>query len=192
MKSRIFLPGGEAGNLPRLRSLFFSVSLTLHIWEQNSKYGVVDVTVLVFTTYRKSQYCWSSIFPGTSVLMDVDKLFPLAHFHLLQIDIIYCFQTWITSHWLFVQLQIQSKRLVTMSVSLCTQTGLHHLTVQVLNTRICFLDIWYSSLTSVHYNLEHGIAIITESFSPLNLDLHNLTVRHPYEKWHDKPILVLP
>ena len=26
-----------------------------------------------------------------------------------------------------------------------------------------------SSLTSVHYNLEHELAIVTESFSPLNL-----------------------
>ena len=57
-----------------------------------------------------------------------------------------------------------------MSVSLHTQVGLHCLTIQVLNTRVSFIDIWYTSLTSVCYNLEHGLAIITESFSPLNLD----------------------
>ena len=57
-----------------------------------------------------------------------------------------------------------------MSVSLHTQTGLHHLTIQVWNTGAYFIDIWCTTLTSVHYNLEHGLAIITESFSPLNLN----------------------
>ena len=65
---------------------------------------------------------------------------------------------------------LQSKRLVTTSASLCSQTGLHCLIIQVLNTRVCFIDIWCASLTSVHYNLEHGLAIVTESFSPLDLD----------------------
>ena len=31
------------------------------------------------------------------------------------------------------------------------------------------------SLTSVHHNLEHGLAILTESFSPLRSVLHNLS-----------------
>ena len=31
-------------------------------------------------------------------------------------------------------------------------------------------SVWCTSLTSVHYNLEHGLAILTESFSPLNLN----------------------
>ena len=31
-------------------------------------------------------------------------------------------------------------------------------------------DIWYTSLTSGHNNLEHGLAIVTESFSLLDLD----------------------
>ena len=48
-----------------------------------------------------------------------------------------------------------------MSVSLHTQTGLHNLTSQILNTRVHFIDIWYTSLTSVHYNLEHGLATVT-------------------------------
>ena len=48
--------------------------------------------------------------------------------------------------------------------------GLCCITIQVLNTRVCFLDIWYAPFTSVYYNLEHGVAIITESFSPLNLN----------------------
>ena len=61
-----------------------------------------------------------------------------------------------------------------MSVSLCNKTGLHCLIIQVLNTRVWFLNIWYTSLTSVHSNLEHELAILTESFSPLQSELHNL------------------
>ena len=56
-----------------------------------------------------------------------------------------------------------------MSVCLCTQTGLHNLTSQILNTRVHFTDIGHTSLTCVHFNLEHGLAIVTESFSLLNL-----------------------
>ena len=59
---------------------------------------------------------------------------------------------------------------VTISVSLHTQTGLCHLIIQGLNIRVYFIDIWYTSLTSVHYNLEHGLVIVTESFNLLNLD----------------------
>ena len=61
--------------------------------------------------------------------------------------------------------KLQSKGLVMMSVSLCTRTGLHHLTIQVLNARVC-----YTSLTSVHNHLEHGLVNVTESFSPLDLN----------------------
>ena len=56
-----------------------------------------------------------------------------------------------------------------MSASLHTQTRLPNLTIQVLNTRVHSIDIWYTSLTSVHNNLEHGLVNVTESFSPLNL-----------------------
>ena len=66
--------------------------------------------------------------------------------------------------------KLHGKRPVTTSASLCIQTGLPILTIQVLNTKVCFIDIWYISLTSVHYNLEHGLVIVTKSFSPLNLD----------------------
>ena len=55
--------------------------------------------------------------------------------------------------------KLQSKRL---SASLCTQTGLPYLTIQVLNTRVHFIDISYTSLTSVHYNLKHGLVIVRE------------------------------
>ena len=67
---------------------------------------------------------------------------------------------------------ISSQRLVTMSVSLCTQTRQPNLSVQVLNIRVNFLNV---SLTSVHSNLEHGLAILTESFSPLRSVLQNLS-----------------
>ena len=79
----------------------------------------------------------------------------------------YWFHTCIAFPWLLVQ--ITEQRVVMMSASLCTQTGLHNLTIQVLNIRVWFLDIWYTSLTSVHYNLEHRLAIVTESFSLFNL-----------------------
>ena len=52
------------------------------------------------------------------------------------------------------------------------------------NTRVRFLNIWY---TSVHSNLEHGLVILTESFSPLRSVLHNLPCLSPKQKWCDKP-----
>ena len=52
------------------------------------------------------------------------------------------------------------------------------------NTRVWFLNI---SFTSVHSNLEHGSAILTESFSPLRSVLHNLPCWSPKQKWWDKP-----
>ena len=84
-------------------------------------------------------------------------------------------------------LQIQSKRPVKTSLSLHTQTGLHCLAIQVLNTRVWFLDLWYTSLTSVHNNLEHGLKIVTESFSPLDLDCTSLVkvqIRSDMAKLH--------
>ena len=54
-------------------------------------------------------------------------------------------------------------------MSLYTQTGLHCLIIEVINTRVWFLDLLYTSLNSAHNNLEHGMAIVTETFSPLYL-----------------------
>ena len=73
-------------------------------------------------------------------------------------------------YFLHSRYKLQSKRLVTVLVSLHTQTRLHNLTIQVLITRVCFIDIWYSSLTSIHYNFKLGLVIITKRFSPLNLN----------------------
>ena len=88
------------------------------------------------------------------------------------------------------KLQIQSKRLEMMSASLYTWTGLHCLTIQVLNTRL-FIDVWGTSLTSVHNNLENGLAIVTESFSPLNLDYITSPCQSQNSKWHGKATLFL-
>ena len=41
--------------------------------------------------------------------------------------------------------------------------------------------------TSVHSNLERGLVILTESFSPLRSVLHNLSCWSPKQKWCDKP-----
>ena len=73
-------------------------------------------------------------------------------------------------------------RLVTMSASLHTQTVLHSLYYSSPNTRVWFLNIWYTSLTSVHSNLEYRLAILTESFSPLRSILHNLSCWSPKQK----------
>ena len=68
-------------------------------------------------------------------------------------------------NFLWLHVQITEQRLVKMLESLCTQTGLHCLTSQILNTRVWFLDIWYTPFTSVQYNLDHGLAIITLSLN---------------------------
>ena len=86
----------------------------------------------------------------------------------------------------------QSKRLVTTLASLHTQTALHCLTIQVLNTRVCFIDIWYTSLTSVHYNLEYALAIVTKSFSPLDLEYTTSFVKVQIEvTWQAMLFLIL-
>ena len=89
--------------------------------------------------------------------------------------------TFITLNNSLSNLMIPSQRLVTMSVSLCTQTVSHCLILQVLNIKSllpkCLIQ---SLLTSVISNLEHGLAILTESFSPLRSVLHNLSCWNHY------------
>ena len=122
-----------------------------------------------------------AVFTVYSVLMNVNNLFTLSYLYLFQIW--YCLvipmipQYLLHFRWPYVQ--FMNTRLVTMSVSLCTQTGLHCLIIQVLHTRVWFLN---ASLTSVHSNLEHGLAILTESFSPLRSVLHNLSCWSPKQK----------
>ena len=63
-----------------------------------------------------------------------------------------------------------------MSASLCTQTVLCCLIIQVLNIKsLCPKMFDTIPFTSVHSNLEHGLVILTESFSPLRSVLHNLS-----------------
>ena len=66
-------------------------------------------------------------------------------------------------------------RLAMMSVSLHTQTILHCLIIQVLTQESDSQMFDTIPFTSVHSNLEHGSAILTESFSPLKSVLHNLS-----------------
>ena len=62
-----------------------------------------------------------------------------------------------------------------MSASLCTQTGLRCLILQVLNIKSLFPNYLNTILfTSVVNNLERGLVTLTESFSPLESELHNL------------------
>ena len=71
---------------------------------------------------------------------------------------------------------ISSQRLVSMSVSLHTQTVLCCLIIQVLNIKSLLPKCLTQSLfTSVVNNLECGLAILTESFSLLGSVLHNLS-----------------
>ena len=74
---------------------------------------------------------------------------------------------------------ISSQRLVTMSVSLCTQTRQPILFCSNPKDKSQLLNV---SVTSVHSNLEYGLAILTGSFSPLRSVLHNLSCWSPKQK----------
>ena len=113
-------------------------------------------SIVAFTTNWKFWFCCIHSLLGVSIY---SKLI------LFQIHV---------SHFCWLEVQVMNTRLVMMSVNLCTQTGLHCLIIQVLHTRVWFLNIWYTSLTSIHSNLEHGLAILTERFTPLRSVLHNL------------------
>ena len=120
-----------------------------------------------------------------TLVVDWSKSLTCLHFHTLiysKYDIpkyILCFR------WLYAQ--FMNTRLVMMSVSLHTETVLHCFIIQILHTRVWFLNVWHTSLTSVPSNLEHGLAILTESFSPLRSVLHNLSYWSPKQKWCNKP-----
>ena len=62
-----------------------------------------------------------------------------------------------------------------MSASLHIQTGLHCLIIQVITQESDSQIFDTIPFTSVHSNLEHGLVILTESFSPLRSVLHNLS-----------------
>ena len=167
----------EAHNFIRLCHLLDQLLYT-HYYSSG-----LTVTEVVFTTYWKSQCCY------IHCLFCVNECQWLVYTHIFPFIPNWCYlmipNTYNTFEWLFVQFTDSKQRLVTMSVSLCTQTGLCHLTIQVLNITVYFLNILYTSLTSVHSNLEHGLAILTESFSPLKSELHNLPCWSPNQKWCD-------
>ena len=102
-----------------------------------------NLTVVDFTTYWKFQ-CWC-----IHCLFSVNECQWLVYTHTSPF-----IQTWycllipnicITFEWLFVQFTNSKRRLVTMSVSLCTRTGVCCLTIQVLK-RKSLLPKCFSSL----------------------------------------------
>ena len=97
-----------------------------------------------------NELCWSQLPNDMSMDMLFNELF-------ISLD-----PKYVTITLLLVQMTEQ--RLFTLSASLCTQTGLHCFTIQVLSTRVCFIDISYTPFTSVHRNLEHGLSIINREF----------------------------
>ena len=156
----------------------FNSWFCLSYWTYNSEsiFPIIFQTVQqhIFTTNWKFWYCC------THCLFGVNECQWLVCTHTFPFIPNWCYliismipQYLLSFHWLYAQ--SMNSRLAMMSASLRTQTGLHCLIIQVLHTRVWFLNIRYTSLTSVHSNLEHGLAILTESFSPLRSVLHNLS-----------------
>ena len=132
----------------------------------------IIVTVVVFTTYWKSQCCC------IHCLFGVNECWWLAYTHTIPF----------IPKWYYLMIPI-IPNMYHLQLTLCmnyqTKTGnnvskfthsncITPSIIQVLNTRVWFLNIWYISLTLLHSNLEHGLANLTESFSPLKSELHNL------------------
>ena len=133
-------------------------------------------SIVAFTTYWKFWCCCIHCLFGVNECQQLvyTHTFPfIPTWHKFQIQV---------SHFCWLDAQFMNTRLVKMSASLHTQTVLHCLIIQVLNTRVWFINIRYISLTSVHSNLEHGLAILTESFSPLKSELHNHPCWSPKQK----------
>ena len=83
-----------------------------------------------------------------TVVVELSKSTTCLHFHSFiysKYDVIKRFTiTSITLNYSLSDLIISSQRLITISVSLCTQTVLPCLILQVLNTRVWFLKAWYN------------------------------------------------
>ena len=91
---------------------------------------------------------WCSLlffFHGSSWFIKVNDLFTLSLSHLFQILVskMVPYQSITLNHSLS-NLIISSQRLITISVSLRTRTILPCLIIQVLNTRVWFLNAWYN------------------------------------------------
>ena len=92
---------------------------------------------------------WRVLFLSSfTVVVDWSKSTTCLQFHTLiysKYDIpkyVLCFR------WFYAQ--FMNTRLVMMSASLCTQTGLHCLNIQVLHRRIWFLNVQYTSLSLLY------------------------------------------
>ena len=109
-------------------------------------------STVVFTTYWKFWCCC------IHCLFGVNECQRLVYTHTFPFIPTWCYLivSHTLSHCCWLNAQFMNTRLVMMSASLCTQTGLHCLIIHVLHTRVWFLNIRYTSLTSVHSNLEHG------------------------------------
>ena len=119
-------------------------------------------------------------FHSSCWFIKVNNLFTLSLSHLFQILVskVFPYKS-ITLNNSFSNIIISSQRLVIMSASLCTQTVLRCLIIQVLNIK----SLLPKCLTHfLHSNLEHGLAILTESFSPLRSVLHNLSCWSPKQQ----------
>ena len=90
-----------------------------------------------FPAYWKFQSSWSSILLNTCFGFDGCQWLVYTHTFPFIPNSYYLMipNTCITFEWLFVQFTNSKQRLVTMSASLCTQTGLCCLTIQVLNIK---------------------------------------------------------
>ena len=133
-------------------------------------------SIVAFTTNWKFRCCC------IHCLFGVNECQQLVYTHIFSfIPTWHYFQIHV-SHFHWLNAQFMNTRLVTMSANLHTQTALHCLIIQVLNTRVWFLNHQYTSLTSVHSNLEHRLTTLTESFSPLKSVLHNHPCWSPNQK----------
>ena len=151
----------------------------LFMWLGHFRFWIYCNSIVVFTTYWKFRCCCIRCLFGINECQQLVYTFilPFIPNMILFSD---SNDTTVSITFPLTYAQLMNTRLVTMSASLHTQTGLHCLTIQVLHTWVWFLN---ASFTSVHSNLEYGLALLTESFSPLRSVLHNLSCWSPKQKW---------
>ena len=99
--------------------------------------------------YLSVVFCCRVLFLSSfMVVVELSKSMTCLHFHsfiYFKYDVVKRFTiTSITLNYSLSDLIISSQRLITISVSLRTQTVLPCLILQVLNTRVWFLKAWYN------------------------------------------------
>ena len=104
------------------------------------------VTRKIYLSFMWSWVLFLSSFPLSWLcFIKVNHLFTLSYPHLFQILVSKMFPyKSITMNHSLSNLIISSQRLITISVSLLTPTVLPCLIIQVLNTRVWFLNAWYN------------------------------------------------